>query len=394
MQMNENMRTIYANMKAKNAEIATIPVDDEHEAALTKALDELESMQKAFDLAQRAYEAERKFAAFGSAQDDKTDAGGEEERKAGNGFELLAKKFTNQPLSPEEFKSLTPTAEVTKALTTGGSSGESFLIPEDVRTAINELRRSYVSLRDMGLVTTLPTQSMTGSFVFESGTPTGLVKFADGAEIDQTGGPVFVQKGFAIELYGKIIPVSNVLTITERAGLLAYLNKWFVKNAVLSENLDIIAEYKNGMTAKSLANVKALKGSINKDLDPSCKLVGSILTNQDGFDFLDEETDNTGRPLLQPDPTNETVRRFKGMTVNVAPTAQLANEADGSFPIFYGDIPGGVWMPMLLDYYLAASAEAGFTKNMTYLRCIEGYDLIGADKGAYIYGKLKAASGT
>lgn len=392
MQMNENMRTIYTNMKAKNDEITKIPVDDAHAEALTKALDELDGLQKAFDLAQRAYESEQKFAAFGSAQGDNKDAGGEQNRKGANGFELIAKKLMHQPMSPEELKSLTPTAEVAKALTTGGTSGESYLIPEDVRTAINELRRSFVSLRDMGLVTNLPTQSMSGSFVFESGTPTGLVKFADGAEIDQTGGPTFVQKGFAIELYGKIIPVSNVLTLTERAGLLAYLNKWFVKNAVLSENLDIIAEYKNGMTAKSLANIKAFKGSINKDLDPSCKLVGSILTNQDGFDFLDEETDSTGRGLLQPDPTNETIKRFKGMNVNVVPTAQLANESDGSFPIFYGAIADGVWMPMLLDYYLAASAEAGFTKNMTYLRCIEGYDLIGADKGAYIYGKLKASA--
>ena len=42
MQMNENMRTIYANMKAKTDEIKKIPVDDEHEETLKTALDELD----------------------------------------------------------------------------------------------------------------------------------------------------------------------------------------------------------------------------------------------------------------------------------------------------------------------------------------------------------------
>lgn len=390
MQMNENMRTIYANMKAKTDEIKKIPVDDEHEETLKTALDELDAINKTFDLAKRAYEAERAFAAAGSA--DSTDGENEANRKGANGFELIAKSLLHQDMSPEEKAILTPKTGVSKALVTGGTSGESLLIPEDVRTAINELRRSFVSLRDLGIVTSLPTQSMSGSFVFEAGTIAGLTSFTDGAEIDQTGGPSFARKTFTIGLKGKIIPVSNVLTLTERAGLLAYLNRWFVKNAVFSENADIIAELKADKTATAIAGSKALKSALNTDLDPDCKAAGRIITNQTGFNFLDQETDTTGRPLLQPDPTNATLKRLYGLDVTVLSTSQLADEADGSFPIFCGDTASAIWMMMLLDYLFASSTEAGFTKNQTYLRVMEGYDVVAADKDAYFYGKMKAAT--
>ncbi|MEG2421799.1 MAG: hypothetical protein RSB55_09610, partial [Oscillospiraceae bacterium] len=37
-----------------------------------------------------------------------------------------------------------------------------------------------------------------------------------------------------------------------------------------------------------------------------------------------------------------------------------------------------------------ASKEAMFLKNQTVLRVIEGYDVVGTDKGAYAYALLKA----
>ena len=64
-----------------------------------------------------------------------------------------------------------------KALVTGtnATNGEANLIPEDVDTTIRELRRSYISAKD--LVTVIPTSSLSGSFDFESGSVTGLKDF-------------------------------------------------------------------------------------------------------------------------------------------------------------------------------------------------------------------------
>lgn len=389
--MNQKMRDLSASYKAKLAEVQAIPVTDENEAKLAKALDEADAIAKLYDLAEREYEVEKKAAGFASEQPPKQQ---NPDGKA-DGFGVLAKFFRRQELSDAEKALLEPDATMKAMLTgTGATNGENYLIPEDVRNDINELRRAFISLKDAGVATVIPTTSLTGAFAFEAGTPTGLVSFADGGEVPAGAEPKFVQKPWTISLKGMNIPVSNLLTLTERASFMAYLNRWFVKNAVISENTDIIAELKKDKTAKALTGWEALKHSVNVDLDPACKMGGYCLTNQSGFAFLDEQKDTTGRPILQPNPAQETARVFQGMTVTVVSDSQLKNEADGSFPIFYGATADGVWMISLLNYLFAASEHAMFLRNQQVFRVIEGYCTMGADKDAYLYGKLKAASGT
>jgi len=388
--MNQKMRDLSASYKAKLAEIQTIPVTDENAEKLTKALDEADAIAKLYALAEREYASEKAAAGFGAAQTPTKEPDGKTD-----GFGVLAKFFRQQELTDTEKALLEPDATMKAMLTgSGATNGENYLIPEDVRNGINELRRAFISLKDAGVATVIPTTSLTGAFTFESGTPAGLTDFADGADIPAGKEPSFTQKLWTIGLKGMNIPVSNLLTLTERASFMAYLNRWFVKNAVISENTDIIAELKKGKTAKKLTGWEALKHSVNVDLDPACKMGGYCLTNQSGFAFLDEQTDTTGRPILQPNPAQETARVFQGMTVAIVPDSQLANETDGSFPIFYGATADGVWMISLLNYLFAASEHAMFLKNQTVFRVMEGYCTMGADKDAYLYGKLKAASGT
>lgn len=90
-----------------------------------------------------------------------------------------------------------------KALTTGtnAANGENYLISEDVRTAINGLRRTYISAKE--LTTVIPTEVLSGPFVFEDGTPAGLVAFDDGGEISANGGePEFVSKSWSTKFSG------------------------------------------------------------------------------------------------------------------------------------------------------------------------------------------------
>lgn len=387
--MNQKMRDLEASYKAKLAEAEALEVKDENVEKLGTLLDEADKIAKLFETEQRVYEAAQKAAGFASEQTPKE----QEPDGKSDGFGVLAKFFRRQELSESEKAILVPDATMKAMLTgTGAANGENYLIPEDVRNNINELRRAFVSLKDEGIATVIPTTALTGAFTFESGTPTGLTAFTDGAAVPAGGEPKFEQKTWTIGLKGMNIPVSNLLTLTERAGFEAYLNKWFVKNAVISENTDIIAELKKGRTAKALTGWEALKKSVNIDLDPSCKMVGRILTNQSGFQFLDEAKDNTGRPILQPNPAQPTARVFQGMNVTVVPDGQLANETDGSFPIFYGATADGVWLISLLNYLFATSEHAAFLSNQTIFRLIEGYTVMGADKDAYLYGKMKPAA--
>ena len=140
-------------------------------------------------------------------------------------------------------------------------------------------------------------------------------------------------------------------------------------------------------TAKALADWKALKRSLNKDLDPALIPGSVIITNQDGFDELDNAVDENGRPILQPDPKNPTQKMFKGLTIDVYSNNDLPSN-EKKAPIFYGNLEEAITFVNRERYEVARSKEAGFTKNATLIRVMERYDVIKTDNEAYIYGEL------
>lgn len=385
--MNEKMKALLAQINAKLASAqAHMEAGETDQAAAD--MDEADSLQKQYDTEERIYKAQRRQV---PADPEPTpDDGGEgEEEKSFSGFALIAKCLRGQSFTDEELALIEPDAK-TKAMLSGtnAANGESYLIPEDVSHTIHELRRRFVSAKD--IVTVMPTSALTGSFVWEDGAPVGLVSFDDGDDIPDGDEPSFKNVKFAVSFKGAIIPISNILTAVEAAGLTAYLNRWFVKKAVISENEDIFAALKQGKTVKTLGGLNDLQESLNLDLDPDCLLDGVIVTNQTGFNLMDREEDADGHKLLQPDPTRPTAKLFKGLPVKVFSDAQLPN-VGGKAPVFYGDTKSGVWFIEFRYTYFASSAHAGFRKNQTLLRVIEGYDVIEADKDAYCYGLLSGA---
>ncbi len=301
--------------------------------------------------------------------------------KKADGFQMLAKMLHRKPLDEVE-----KTALVSG---TNSENGETYLVPDDVRAEINELRKSYVSAKP--LVTNETTDSLAGSVTYEDGVPTGLADFDDGDAIAEESGIKFVLKKFTIAWKGKLIPVSRILLGAAKASLMNYLNRWFVKNAVISENAKIFSVLKsgyNGGTPKALTGWKGLKKSINKDLDPACKIDGVIITNQSGWAYLDEEEDKNGRPILQPNPANATEKLFQNMVVHVFPDVQLPNIDETHAPVIYGSTKAGCTFVEHAALEFAISEHYLFNKNQNCLRVIEGFDAMSTDTSAYIYGSL------
>lgn len=349
---------------------------------LTKAealLNEADELQKEFDLEARMEKAGKATAA---AAKEGIPGGGTPEQA--DGFKAMAKSLNGSAMTDAE-----------KAMLSGdgATNGENLLIPEDVRLEINELRKTYISAKSIVNVET--TDALTGSVNYENGAPAGLTDFEDGAEIAASDEPKFIRKTFKIQHKGKLIPISRILLGSEKAGLLGYINRWFLRSAIVSENEAIFGALKegyNGGTPKALAGWKALKKSINVDLDPACKVQGMIVTNQSGFAVLDEEEDNNGRPILQQNPANPTQKLFQGLVVHVYPDAQLPNIDGTHFPIFYGDTKAGATFVEKQALEFATSEHYGFNKNQNYMRVIEGFDVMSTDTGAYIYGSFTATA--
>lgn len=312
--------------------------------------------------------------------------GAEPAKKSGNGFTALLKMLRGQNLAEDESQLMR------KALISGtdAASGENYLVPEDVKTEIREMRKSYVSAK--GLVNVIPVDTLSGSTVFESGTPAGLTDFDDGDAIAAATDPTFVQKKWTIGWRGKLIAISRILG-NAADGLKAYLNRWFVRSAIITENKMIFTALKAGYnsgTPKAVAGWEALKTSINKDLDPSCLIGGVIVTNQSGFACLDTEMDGNGRPILQPDPSEPTRKLFRGLPIKVFPDAQLANIDATHFPVIYGDTKAGVDFMDYQELLLEVSEHYLFNKNQNCMRVTEGFDVVSTDTSAYIYGSLTA----
>lgn len=371
--MNKRMREIQAEIVKKTAAVDGFLAPGEGRD-LDKAettLNEIDQLQKEYDLEARR-EAQKKADVpqeFKPA--DKAD-----------GFKALAKVVAGKPLDENE-----------KALISGtdAASGENYLVPDDVRAEINELRKTYVSAKNLVSVET--TDALAGSVNYESGTPAGLTAFDDGDAITEETNPTFVKKTFTIGWRGKLIPVSRILLGAEKAGLMGYLNRWFVKNAVLTENSAIFAKLKSGYASgapKAIAGWKALKKSITVDLDPSCLLDGVIITNQSGFACLDAEEDNDGRPVLQENPANRTEKLFQGLPIHVFPDAQLPNIDTTNFPLIYGSVKAGCTFVEYDGLEFTLDGSYLFNKNQNCLRVIEGFDVMSTDTGAYIYGKFSA----
>ena len=373
--MNKRMRELQAAITAAYEEAKGFLEGENKDLDKAQAaMDKAEGLQKEFDIEAKLFEAEKnKATAQPPAEPQKAD-----------GFKAMAKMAKGLVLTADE-----------KALISGAdaTAGENYLVPEDVKAEINELRKSYISAKH--LVTVETTDALAGSVNYEDGVPTGLIEFDDGDAIGEESDIKFVAKRFAIKFFGKIIPVSRILLSSAKASLSNYLDRWFVKNAVLSENAKIFATLKAGYasgTPKAIAGWKAFKNSITKDLDPSCLIDGVIITNQSGFAALDEEEDNDGRPVLQPNPANPTQKLFQGLVVHVFPDAQLANIDATHFPMIYGSTKAGCTFVEHQALEFKTSEHANFNKNQNTLRVIEGFDVMSTDTSAYIYGSFSATA--
>lgn len=377
------MLDIDAHIK-KAAELMNSEDKDKADKAAAE-MDAAAELQKQVDVLQRIIDAEK---AHVPVPDEKDEPG------KVDGFEVMAKLLRGRSLTKAEMDAITIDEKSAQQLVTGDNAlnGENYLCPEDVDVKIRELRKTYTQARDY--ITVEPTSYLSGRFPIEAGSTSGLVEFDDGDDLDDNSAPSFGNKTWAIKWYGAFIPVSQILESAERASLISYLNRWFVKRAVITENIKIFATLKAGYnsgTPKAITGADGLRSSINKDLDPSCQKNGFILTNQSGFDCLDKELDGEGRHVLQPDYTEPGTFRFRGMKVVPFTDGELANIDSTHFPVIYGDTKAAAVMKLYKSLLLANSPHANFKKAQTLFRVIEGFDVVSADTTAVIYGSLTAS---
>ena len=374
--MNKKMRELLTKIQQKTAQArAFMDGENKDVTKATELLDEVDGLKAEFEAEKRLFEQEK-------AEHAPTEEEAEKATKDKvSGFKTIAKMLFKKPLTDAE-----------KALIVGGTDGEDLLLPQDIRLEINELRKQYKSAKS--IVNVESTTALTGSVNYEKGNPSGLTEITtDGEDIATETNPQFEAKKFTIRQFAKLIPISRLLAGAEKAGLMGYLNRWFIKNAIISENKEIFAALKKDKTVKALTGWEALKTSINVDLDPDALIGAVIVTNQTGFNTLDSEKDADGHPILQPNPANPTQKLFQGLPIEVFADRLLPNEG-GKAPIIYGATTAGCTFVEYEPLEFATSEHVFFGKNQNCLRVIEGFDVMPTDNAdsTYIYGTIEATA--
>ncbi|SHH05974.1 phage major capsid protein [Tepidibacter thalassicus] len=316
---------------------------------------------------------------IGEIKDEK-----EQEQLYQNAFfkALKGKRLTAEDREVLEFKN---------SLSESTDADGGLLVPQDLQTKINEYKRSLIDLSK--LATIEPVSSLTGSRVIEKiATMTPLVNITDDtADIDEMASPQFETISYTIQKYAGWLPIPNDLLKDSDQNIINYLKKWIGKKSIVTNNTLFLAIL-NSLSEKTFADYKAIKKALNVTLDPIHAVGAKILTNQDGFQYLDTLEDKNGRPLLKDDITQPTRKILFGKPVIVVPNSQLSTTGTTTkyAPIYVGDFKEGVIKFDRQRYEIASTNVGGtaFRKDRTELRVIEREQYKAWDSAAIVRGKI------
>lgn len=269
------------------------------------------------------------------------------------------------------------------------------IVPTDVQTRINELMRTMNDLSKY--VRTEKVNTLSGSRVLEK--DEDMVPFAvvdEYGEIQEVDNPKFTPVTYNLIKRAGFLPITNELLRDTDQNILAYITGWIAKKHVVTKNA-LILSVLNSLSTKDLADVKAIKKVLNVNLDPAISLSSTIITNQDGFQWLDEQEDGMGRALLQDDITQPGKKLFKGRPIAVVSNRILPST--GTTTIKAPFVVGNFKELMVLfnrgTYELASTTTGGdaWRRDTTELRTITRDDCVKWDSSAAVFGKLTISTG-
>jgi HK97 family phage major capsid protein len=298
------------------------------------------------------------------------------------------KAFRRQRLTPDEI-------DAVNALTSSEDADGGLLVPEDVLTAINFYKRTLSQLEP--LINKVSVATDAGSRVFEKiAVMAPLANITDDtADIAEMTSPQFEALTYAIKKYAGWLPVPNDLLKDSDQNIMAYLAQWIARKSVVTRNALILAVLKAG-SATALADYKAIKKALNVTLDPMIAANAVIVTNQDGFQYLDSLEDGTGKPILQVDVTAPAKKLFAGKRVEVVANSVLTTSGTSTkkAPMFIGDLNEAVVMFERQGYQVDSTNVGGtaFRKDRTEIRVIEREDIKARDTDAFVYGEIDVTS--
>lgn len=297
-------------------------------------------------------------------------------------------------------------------MTEGTGSAGGYTVPADILTRINKYKEAKFSLKNLVRVENVTTY--TGKRVFQvKASHTGFSQVNEAAAIGQKSTPTFSQLSYTIEKYAGIMPVTDELLADSDANISQVLISWLGDEGVATENAAIVSLIDPGSTGTNItsAPIDGIKNAVNVTLGQAYAEGAAIITNDDGFNYLDTlKITGSNEYLLKPakDQTNPIpyylavgARRVPVVVVPNAifpSTVVASGDAAGTYiPFVVGDLKEGIAFFDRQELSILTSNTASinvtvenvtttlsaFESDLTFFRGIMRFDAVVRDSGAF-----------
>lgn len=359
--MNKKLREMLEQISNKKEEAKQLLAENKIEEA--KSLrNEIAALQEKFDIAKDLYDQEK---------------------------EEIANKETEKPKAKDvigEFVNAVKT-KFQNTMSSGSNEDGGYTIPQDIQTKINEYRESKDALQT--LITVEPVVMPTGSRVFKKrAQQTGFAKIGEKGTIPQKATPQFTNLPYAVDKYAGFMEVTNELLKDSDQAIVGTLTRWIGDESRVTRNQIILEELaKKAKTA--ISNTDDIKDVMNVQLDPAFHNTTSVITNQDGFNWLDKLKDLDGNYLLQNSVTSPTGKQLFGKPVIMVSNKDLPT-VTGKAPMIIGDLKEAVILFDREQTDIKASdvAADAYLTDVTLFRAIERLDIRTRDEESFVYGEI------
>jgi phage major capsid protein, HK97 family len=283
----------------------------------------------------------------------------------------------------------------TNTMTEGTKADGGYTVPEDIQTKINQYKKAVFSLESLVDVEKVKTNS--GRRTHQKRAQiTGFRAVAESGKIQATETPQFEVLAYDVKKYAGYMPVTNELLADSDANITNTLVKWLGEEDVATKNAQILAAI--GTKAETdLKNLDGIKKAINVTLGSA--FVGSvtILTNDDGLQYLDTLVDKNGRYLLTPsiqDPAKKVLAvGASTIPIVVVPNSVMATKTN-KVPFVIGDLKEAVKifdrakLNIMTSNVAAVGQLNAFEQDLTLFRGIERFDCKIKDSDAFVNGTI------
>ena len=183
------------------------------------------------------------------------------------------------------------------------------------------------------------------------------------------GQVTFGSVDYTVKDYGLIIPISNDLMADAVADVYGIISEQFARAQVITENNMILAAIDSNGAGETVTDWKGILKALN-ETNPVGSPEKIIVTNSDGYNYLDTLVDDQGRPILTQALVDDPRRIFRGYEVIQLPNAILATDESDGIPFYVGNFRDAVYFVERqgLEFFYNPYSDSAFSKNATDVR--------------------------